>query len=152
MKLENIISKGKDGLLTLLASATIAGCNLNLKYAIDSIAKADFDNDGIEDVVGYTMDPDLPTSPGTTVLAIINGRNIEKHPVHGQNLTLYTPREKIRVIQPHAKFYDESNIENVSVQDVNGDGLPDLSYDMKIGTKKHKVCLNQGDGTLKGEI
>ena len=131
------------GTTLVLSTAYNVGCSS--RRNIDVVAKADFDRDGIEDVVGYIKPIDNDSN--ISALSIVNGRSVVT-----ENGRLYVDTDKYKIIQNIAKFYDISRITNVSVEDVNGDGWRDVSYDMTVGAKKHKVYLNQGDstGTLRG--
>lgn len=155
--IKKVMKRDKKTLKRILAFALISamirinGC-ASKEYAIESVAKADFDNDGIEDVVGYTADP-FYNSPFGSALSFVNGKYIREKFIPGHlNSYLHTTKDKIKVIESNAGLGLIRNIENVSVEDVNGDGLADISYNMKRGVKKHKVYFNQGDGTLKGEF
>lgn len=143
-KLTNLI-----GAIGLSLASLVGGCSI--KENITPLARADFDKDGIEDIVCYVeqgrSDHDFWKDPYIYGLALVNGKDVIND---GKNL--YIQGDKFVMIEPNAKVYGQQNIANLSVQDVNNDGFPDISYTKTIGNKKHKVYFNQGDGTLKGQM
>lgn len=146
------------GTLMILSVPYMAWRNSSIipKYEIEPIVCADFDNDGKRDIIGYTPDP--VTSTNQSVLAYINGRDVEKMTLPGfstsegnvpESFVLYVDVDKIKVIQVNAETRSKRNLTNISVQDVDDNGFLDISYDMTIGAKKHKTAYNQGNGTFK---
>ena len=134
------------GIVGLSLASIISGCTP--KRNIEIVAKADFDRDGIEEVIGYALTDIALTSDGPFDLVIANGKYVVR-----KNDSLYNaPYNKIKIVQGRAKYGDDIKIRNLSLDDLNDDNLPDISYDLNFGSRKHKVLYNQGDGTLKREI
>lgn len=147
-KTKNIIWSGILSLASLLS-----GCTPNRN--IEVVAKDDFDGDRIEEIVGYALTDIALTNDGPFDLVIVNGKYVMRETIIKDNKPedkYRAPYDKIKVIQGRAKYGEEIKIRNLSLEDLNGDGLLDISYDLNFGNKKHKVLYNQGDGTLKGEI
>ena len=134
------------GIGALSLTSIIPGCTPNRN--IEPVAKVDFDRDGIEEVVGFALTDIALTADGPFDLVIVNGKYVVR-----EDDNLYkAPYNKLKIVQGHAKYGKDIKIKNLSLEDLNRDGLPDISYDLNFGNKKHKILYNQGDGTLKGDI
>ena len=134
------------GIVGLSLASLVSGCKPQ-ERPIEIFGKADFDRDGIEDVVGYILTESAITNSGPFDLVIISGKHIIR-----KNDIPYVQRGNFKIIQSHAKYGEDIKIKDLNLEDVNGDGLPDISYDVNFGNRRHKVLYNQGDGTLKGQM
>ncbi len=142
-KLTNLV-----GIVGLSLASLVSGCSILNKRNIEVVAKADFNKDGSEEFVGYFA-PDFFNATNRGDLIMISSKNVGND---DGNYFLYPKDEQYALVQLRAKMFGQYLVANVSTEDVNKDGWPDLSYDRTRGLKKHKVYLNQRNGCLKGEI